>query len=173
MVAPSLFELKAACSVAISKLAATGHEVHAIVVSNTPVSFMSAKKEEEGPKETLLDNAGISQIHFVDGFDYSAITQANADKINAHIKVISPSAVIMPHWKSPSHNHMILARTTLIACRGVGSILMYEVNNNANFVPTIMFPAKRDFGIQTGDLDVAEERYESHRLLLLDEVEMV
>ncbi len=168
IVASSLFELKAACSVAISKLTADGHEVHAIIVNKTPVSVASAKKV---PQNTSFDNVGVSQIHFVDGFDYSSITQANADKISACIKVISPLVVIMPHWKSSNYDHMILARTTLIACRGIGSILMYEINDNANFAPTIMFSSKGGSGIQAYVDNV--ERYESHRLLLLDEAEMV
>jgi LmbE family N-acetylglucosaminyl deacetylase len=162
-IASSLSGLRSACSVALSRLAADGHEVHAVIVSKGAAPAV--------PKEGKADsNTGVSRIHFVHDFDYSAITQANADRINACIKIINPLIVIIPHWKSSSSDHMILARTSLVACRGIGSILMYEINDNANFVPTILFPSKRDNG--HASLDNAE-KYESHRLLLLDEMEMV
>jgi hypothetical protein len=156
-IARSLSELKSACSTALSKLASDGHEVHVIIVSNGT----AAQKEITG-----VDNIDYSRIHFVQGFDYSAITQANANKINAFIKTINPTVVLMPHWKSTSPELMILARTSLVACRGIGSILMYEPNDNSNFMPTILFPDRKT-SLDNG------ERYESHRLLLLDEVEMV
>jgi LmbE family N-acetylglucosaminyl deacetylase len=162
-IASSLSELRSACSVALSRLAADGHEVHAVIVSRGAPP--AASREGQADR-----NIGVSRIHLVHDFDYSAITQANADKINACVKIIEPLVVIMPHWKSTNPDHMILARTSLVACRGIGSILMYEINDNANFTPTILFPSKRDNG--HASLDNAE-RYESHRLLLLDEMEMV
>lgn len=153
-IARSLLELKSACSTALSKLASDGHEVHAIIVSNDTAA------------QTGVDSIDYSHIHFVQGFDYSAITQANANKINAFIKKINPTVVLMPHWKSINPDLVILARTSLVACRGIGSILMYEPNDNSNFMPTILFPDRKT-SLDNG------EKYESHRLLLLDEVEMV
>lgn len=160
-IASSPSKLRSACSIALSRFVADGHEVHAIIVSKDTPSTVS----KERPRDSSFGNIDVSHIHFVQNFDYSAITQENADKINAFIKIIDPLVVIMPHWKSTNSDQMILARTSLVACRGIGSILMYEVNNNTNFTPTILFPSN-------GNLDNAE-RYESHRLLLLDEVEMV
>lgn len=154
-IACSLAQLKSACSIALSRLASDGHEVHAIIVSN----------DTAAPKEISGDGSiDVSRIHFVHDFDYSAITQANANKLNAFIKTINPAVVIMPHWKSTSPDRMILARTSLVACRGIGNILMYETNDNANFMPTVLLRS------QNAD---KSERYESHRLLLLGEVEMV
>jgi hypothetical protein len=166
-IASSPSELRSACSVALSRLVTDGHEVHAIIASKNAPS--AASKERLG--DPLYDNIGISKTHFVHDFDYSAITQANADKINVCIKIIDPLVVIMPHWKSSNPEHMILARTSLVACRGIGSILMYEISSNTNFTPTILFPSRGGSVIHS-NLDEAE-RYESHRLLLLDEMEMV
>lgn len=158
-IASSQSELNSACSITLSRLVADGHEVHAIIVGKDT--------QPATPTREIHGNIDGSRIHFVHGFDYSTISQANADKINACIKTIDPLVVIMPHWKSTNSDRMILAKTSLVACRGIGSILMYEINNNVNFMPTIIFPSKK--GI---DLDNAE-RYESHRLVLLDEMEMV
>jgi hypothetical protein len=123
-------------------------------------------------KAHTLSTFGIdaSNIHFVDGFDYCAITQSNADKINAWIKKLGPKLVFIPHWKSTNPDELILGRTSLIACRGIGNILMYEPQDNNNFVPSVLFPKSAN----RTDLNSDEsESYESHRILLLDEVEMI
>jgi hypothetical protein len=76
----------------------------------------------------------------------------------------------MPSWKSPNHNRKILARVSLIACRGIGTILMYEpdIANNTNFFPSVIFETSLE-GPTTTDSKVVKEKFESHRTLLLEE----
>jgi hypothetical protein len=68
----------------------------------------------------------ISDVFFLDGFDYSCVTQNNADLISTVIQKVKPSIVIMPYWRSANFSRKILARCALIACRGIGTILMYS-----------------------------------------------
>ena len=80
---------------------------------------------------------GIEKVNFVYGFDFSGVTQANADSIRVHVAAFSPDIVFMPSWKSGNSKNQILANTALVSCRGIGSIMMYErdpVEHSAKYV---------------------------------------
>jgi hypothetical protein len=135
-------EIISACHVTISSLAKEGHKIYAII---TPVE--ASKSSLSSSSEIATDQKSLTEIGFahafvIDAFDYSAITQANADAVNVHIKDVKPSLVIMPSWKSPNYMRRILARVSLIACRGIGTIWMYELDSSSkDFVPTVVFEA--------------------------------
>jgi hypothetical protein len=199
-------EIICACHLTISRLAKEGHRIYAIIA---PFDTSELSLSEIANDQKLLAEIGIiTKTFLVDTFDYSAITQTNADAINLHIKHVKPSLVIMPSWKSPNPMRRILARVSLIACRGIGTILMYELDtNNVDFIPNITFEAsvepasiqrtnnivetitpgivqhgmeikKKAFtnnsilenkGSKTISCEVLEEKFESHRTLLLEE----
>ena len=173
----STSEIITACRVTISNLAKGGHKVYAIIaaggVSKSSSSSSSSSEVENDQK--LLAQIGIAGTFLIDSFDYSAITQSNADAVRVHINNIYPSLVIMPFWKSPNHMRRILARTSLIACRGIGSVLMYELDaNNTSFNPTVIFKMSEEPGASLRHANFAsyeklEEKLESHRTLLLEE----
>ena len=135
-------EIISSCNVTISSLAKRGHKVYAIIAplesSKSPSSLTSSSEEQN-----LLAEIGVERTFLIETFDYSAVTQANADAVNVYIKDINPSLVIMPSWKSPSYLRRILAKVSLIACRGIGTVLMYEHDTNdtkkTDFVPSIIF----------------------------------
>lgn len=207
-------DIVSACRLTISRLAKEGHKIYAILAplntSSESSSSLSFSEIVKGQK--LLAEIGITQTFLIETFDYSAITQKNADAVNSHIKHVQPSLVIMPSWKSPNYERRILARASLIACRGIGTILMYELDsNNTGFVPNIIFQVsaehaaasiqrtnniiettitttgqditdigkkKKTFtnistlekaGYKTINHEVQEEKFESHRTLLLEE----
>jgi hypothetical protein len=198
-------EIMCACHVTISRLAKEGRMIYAIIA---PFDTSELSLSEIAKDQKLLAEIGIMQTFLVDTFDYSAITQTDADAVNLHIKHVKPSLVIMPSWKSPNPMRRILARVSLIACRGIGTILMYELDtNNIDFIPNIIFEAsvepasiqrtsnivetitpgivqhgmeikKKAFtnnsmsenkGSKTISYEVLEEKFESHRTLLLEE----
>jgi hypothetical protein len=135
-------EILSACQLTITSLAKGGHTTYAIIAPSDESEFSSSSVLPENPNIPQLAAIGITETFSIDRFDYSAITQANADGVNSHIKNVKPSLVIMPSWKSPNHKRKILARTSLIACRGIGTILMYELDaNNTSFNPNITFEA--------------------------------
>jgi hypothetical protein len=141
--APS--EIISACHLTISRLTEEGHRIYAIIVpSNASKSSSSFSEIAKVPK---LATIGITQTFLIEKFDYSAITQVNADAVNSYIKHVEPSLVIMPSWKSSNHMRRILARVSLIACRGIGAILIYELDtNNIGFVPNVLFEASVEPG---------------------------
>ncbi len=139
--APS--DILSACQNTITCLAIGGHTVYAVIArSEESESASSSSPSPEIADISQLAAIGITHTFPIDRFDYSAITQANADAVNLIIKTVKPTLVIIPSWKSPNDKRKILARTSLIACRGIGTILMYELDpNNTSFNPTIAFDA--------------------------------
>jgi hypothetical protein len=204
--APS--EIISAFHLTISRLTEEGHRIYAIIVPSN-ASKSSSSSFSEIAKVPKLATIGITQTFLIKKFDYSAITQVNADAVNSYIKHVEPSLVIMPSWKSSNHMRSILARVSLIACRGIGAILIYELDiNNIGFVPNLIFEASVEPGsiqrannivetittsvVQDGmemkkkktftnnsmlenkdsktiSCEVLEEKFESHRTLLLEE----
>jgi hypothetical protein len=207
--APS--DILSACHITIASLAKEGHRIYAIVAPSGESDSSSSLPENTNVQQ--LAAIGITQTFLLDRFDYSAITQSNADAINSYIKSVKPSVVIMPSWKSLNHLRKILARTSLIACRGVGTILMYELDaNNTGFNPNITFEGSAELSLKQQQLHTniltekataaitaqdeindiktftnnsmlhskgfkassyqrLEEKFESHRTLLLEEEE--
>jgi hypothetical protein len=167
----TISEIISSCRVTISTLAKDGHKIYAIIAPLEPSESSSSLNSEIVADQKLSAEIGIAQTFVIPTFDYSAITQANADAINAYVKdIIKPSLVIMPSWKSPNYERKILARVSLIACRGIGTILMYELDTtrNTQFVPSVIFEiAPKDSKAIASE--VIKEKFESHRTLLLDE----
>lgn len=201
--APS--EIISACRITITSLAKEGHMIYSIIAPSIESERSSLLPEIANVPQ--LAAIGITQTFLIDRFDYSAITQINADRLKSYIENIMPSLVIMPSWKSPNHIRKILARTSLIACRGIGTVLMYELDaNNTGFNPniTVEVPVERsliqhrtnnttetttttdqheinniktfihssmleDKRSKTSSYERLEEKFESHRTLLLEE----
>ena len=118
----------------LSKSVKNGHDVYLIVARDESWTESQIKAFAECSK-----TIGISGVYFTDRFDYSAVTQSNASMIASFIKTINPSLVIMPFWKDSNYKRKILAKTSLIACRGIGSIWMYQLEKNSSFSPNIHF----------------------------------
>src|SRR5688572_24771705 len=105
-------DILSACQLTIMSLAKGGHTTYAIIAPSDESKFSSSSSSSlpENSNIPQLAAIGISETFSIDRFDYSAITQANADGVNSHIKNVKPSLVIMPSWKSPNHKRKILAR---------------------------------------------------------------
>lgn len=201
-------EIISACRITITSLAKEGHMIYSIIAPSDESERSSFLPEIANVPQ--LDAIGITQTFLIDRFDHSAITQINADTVKSYIENIKPSLVIMPSWKSPNHIRKILARTSLIACRGIGTILMYELDaNNTSFNPNIIFELPVEHSViqhrtnnaaettttadqheinniktftnssiledkrsKSSSYERLEEKFESHRTLLLEEEEL-
>ena len=140
-----------------------------------------------GQIRAMFAMSDLPEPELVRHFDYSSVTQSNADLLADYRKRINPDLVIMPHWKSENVKDVILARSLLIACRGVGSVIMYGSNNGLDhigFPPHISFRAPLDgrdqaFLHRDDATDPFSDRmaprtvedFESHRILLLEDAE--
>lgn len=124
----------------LSKLVKTGHQVHVAVVGNSIKAWTRKYKRLLYGSCKILH---IDNILFTDRFDYSSVTQDNALVLNSIIRQVIPELVIIPSQKSNNHKHNVLSKTSLIACRGIGNILMYDFSNNAKFSPNICVTLSR------------------------------
>lgn len=91
-----------------------------------------------------LSKAGLGQIHLEQDFDYSSVTQRNAEIIRNYINSVKPKVAFIPFWKARDHYRCTLSNTSLISCRGIGTILMYEPKANHLFNPTVVFSLSLD-----------------------------
>jgi hypothetical protein len=176
-------EIDLACITTLKKLNQEGHEVHIIVASDRDSIDWTAEEAK-----SFFEKFNLSNIVIMDKRDYSVVTQENANALNAHIKKINPDLAFMPSWKSLNARRKILARTALIACRGIGSIMMYELDKNPAFNPTVSFaisasePAAKlsstesgssslSLTVQTGqpNTDTISESFECHRVSLVSD----
>jgi hypothetical protein len=129
-------DLELACFGTLSKCIKDGHDVHIIIAKDKAIGWTQMKMDA---LRKVSQKIGVSQVYFTDKFDYSAVIQDNVTMLDSVLKEIDPSLVIMPFWKATNRKRKILAKTSLIACRGIGRILMYALERNSSFLPTVFF----------------------------------
>jgi hypothetical protein len=134
--APNIVEIYCASLGTISRFIESGYKAYIVIVEQEPYTSTEARQVIQRQCKRL----GIHETYFADGFDYSSVTQHNADLIKSFIKVSDPSIVIMPFWKSHNYTRKILGKTSLIASRQRGTILMYEIDENIDYIPTVFIP---------------------------------
>jgi LmbE family N-acetylglucosaminyl deacetylase len=139
LIVPDTFDLYQSCIGTIATFIERGYPSYVLIVARSNNSIALQDKRLLIQKE--CKKIGISEVYFLDSFDYSCVTQINADLINSIIQVVNPSIVIVPFWQSVNHSRIILSKTALIACRGIGTILMYEIDRqNSDYCPSVFVP---------------------------------
>jgi hypothetical protein len=134
--APNIVEIYYASLGTICRFTESGHKAYIMIVEQEPYTSTETRQAIQRQCKSL----GIHETYFADSFDYSSVTQNNADLINSFIKASDPSIIIMPFWKSLNHTRKILGKTSLIASRQSGTILMYEIDDNTDYIPTVFVP---------------------------------
>jgi hypothetical protein len=134
--APNIAEIYCASLGTISRFIERGHKAYVVIVEQERYTSTEARQVIQRECKSL----GIAETYFADGFDYSSVTQHNADLINSFIKVSNPSIIIMPSWQSPNYTRKILGKTSLIAGRQIGTIWMYEIDDSTDYIPTVFIP---------------------------------
>jgi hypothetical protein len=134
--APNIVEIYHASLGTICRFIESGHKAYIIIVEQERYTSTETRQVIQRQCKSL----GIHETYFADGFDYSSVTQHNADLINSFIKVSDPSIIIMPFSQSLNHTRKILGKTSLIASRQSGTILMYEIDDNTDYIPTVFIP---------------------------------
>ncbi len=134
--APNIIEIYYASLGTICRFIESGHKAYIMIVEQERYTSTETRQVIQRQCKSL----GIHETYFADGFDYSSVTQHNADLINSFIKGSDPSIIIMPFWQSLNHRRKILGKTSLIASRQSGTILMYEIDDNTDYMPTVFIP---------------------------------
>ena len=153
---------------------------HMILDAGTTSSF----GHTDSQIRAVFAMSDLPEPEFVSGFDFTSVSQRNADMLADCRRRIDPDLMIMPFWKSEDPKDVVLARSLLIACRGVGSVIMYRGSSdvgNEKFSPEISIgatlnsagaiSASTDARDTSGDRPRRVEDFESHRILMLEDAE--
>ncbi len=150
------FDLELACFGTLSRCIRDGHEVHIIIAKSDEDKTYWSEIQMEALRK-VSQKIGVSRVYFTNRFNFSNVTQDNANVLASFLRPINPLLVIIPFWKTSNQRRKILANTSLVACRGIGSILMYELDRNTSFLPTVYFTASAN-EISTKTSCLAEHR---------------
>jgi len=165
----TLLDIEIGCSNTLQKFVKLGHSVSLVIPRDK--HWKENQKIEQDDIGTKLK---ISNIYRVENFDYSKITQLNVNLIKSLIGRIKPSVAIIPFINNSDKMKKILAKSAILACRNVETILMYENSKNSNFLPNVYLVTnnKRPHYLQkiyANKLGISQpvEAFESQRLILL------
>ncbi|HET6457650.1 MAG TPA: hypothetical protein VFG24_02080 [Nitrosopumilaceae archaeon] len=183
-------DLQTNCAGMFEKFINSGHSVTLIIADNKKQPRLSNTIKE------LYKNSGISKVHFVTNFDFSKVTQNNVNLINSIIDKINPSIAVIPSIKSCDKKKIVLAKSSILACRKIKNILIYKTGKKETFSPDVFFIpstnslqnkilsshqkkniSKKNFGktsnpahvlYRFNSTDKGIESFESHRMVLLE-----
>jgi LmbE family N-acetylglucosaminyl deacetylase len=130
---PSDFEIE--CIGTLTKYAKEGHKVNLVIAGNT---VHRTEKKAVAARE-LCERIGASRVYFTEKFDYSVVTQDNVNALRLITDKINPSLAIIPFYNTSNKKRKVLSESSLLACRSIGNVLMYEINKNKFFFPNIYF----------------------------------
>jgi hypothetical protein len=126
-------DLETGCFGTLSKFINKGHQVSLIIASRKSAwsnKMISSFNE-------FWKKVGVSEILFTEKFDHSVVTQENVQVLRSFLEPIHPELVFLPSPQGTDKVRVTLGRSSLLACRGIGNILMYESGMNSNFSPGI------------------------------------
>lgn len=125
----------------------------------------NARREMKTP---LQSNA--FHVYTIKNFDYKGVTQANVNALRSVIDELKPSLAIIPSFKVFKGGLGILAKSALLACRPIGSIIMYgpTTGYKKKFKPSVLSVAtKRN---QKSNKRHIADAFESQRIILLGDI---
>ncbi len=150
----SPFDVENGCSGTLSKFIDRGYEVYLIITAKT--SMMTKKKMTANH---LRKKIGASEIYFAGGFDHSVVTQKNVNILRKFIEPLNPVIAVIPSPLTAVESGKVLGRSSLLACRGIGNILMYYNSINLKLSPSIYSIVDENSGLEV---------FDTNRILLLN-----
>jgi len=103
-------DLEIGCFGTLCKYVKYGHEVYLMVVGKINWTEKNLKTLKKSSKEI-----GVTEVHHVERYDYSAITQENVNVLRSFIEAIRPSLAILPFIKTAHSRQKNLAKSSLLA----------------------------------------------------------
>lgn len=132
-----------------------------------------------------MEAAGIQKVYHIENFDYSDVTQHNVNLLAAFVKSASVFLILAPYFGAVNKKQRILGQSSILAYRETPNILMYEMDQNRQFKPSVVFHEDgksfgkvdktdklrgRTIGTSVSRLTSnAQESFQSHRIIILDE----
>jgi hypothetical protein len=177
-------DLETGCIGTLSRFQREGNEVYLVAAGKKSAW---TKKMVKAFQE-LAHRIGTAQISYTERFDFAAVSQDNVNSLRAIVEPIKPSIAFFPFKRTPDSKNRVLSESSLLTCRDVENVLMYETSKNKNFTPNIFFDiysgkhdnpknkrSKKNTTIhrfyaqkaKVKDRDV--ETFASHRMILLND----
>jgi hypothetical protein len=85
----------------------------------------------------VSNQIGISTLYAMN-FEFSAASQQNVNLLRSLLDPLKPSMAIIPFLKCKTADQKILAKSSLIACRDVRNLLMYNPDSSVSFHPQLI-----------------------------------
>jgi hypothetical protein len=134
----AFLHLLVGCFGTLSRYTRNGDEVYLVITLDTALDDkIEQKKLRLEPIQRAAKHIGISMVLFIEGFNYQEISQHNVNLLRSFIEPINPSVVFLPFRNSISAKQSVLGSSTFLACRWIPNILMYEIDRNSSFSPSI------------------------------------
>jgi hypothetical protein len=131
------------------------------------VLLVESDNAKRGTKTASLQSNAF-HIYTIKSFDYGRVTQANVNALRSVIDELKPSLAIIPSFKAFKDGLGILAKSALLACRPIGSIIMYGPTGSKRFKPSVLLAApKRN---QKSSKRRVADGFESQRIILLGDI---
>jgi len=125
------YDFERACLGTALKYIKNGNNVFLILVKNNSWSSKKIDSLKKNCKEF-----GV-KLKIVDEFDYSRVTQKDVKILTLLINQIKPHFVFIPFNESKNHIRQVLGRASILGCKNVRNMFMYELETNLKYAPTI------------------------------------
>lgn len=101
-------------------------------------------RKQKSPKFQLNINEiekyiKLTKVEIIQNLDLKRITQDNVNNIQNFIEKYNPDLVIIPSYKAKNTERGIVGGSSVLSCRKISNILMYDVEENPLFVPTVFY----------------------------------
>lgn len=114
------------------------------------VILLIIKKQKASRSVSIINeikkNIKSIKIEILQKLDLSAITQDNVSQIQNFINKYNPDLVIIPFNKSKDVERRILSDSSILACKRISNILMYDAQENPLFMPSIFYNITNNIG---------------------------
>lgn len=156
-----------ACHKTISILRSRGHAV-SIITCPSKKEVRATRNEKR-----FIEDSGIQNVYHVKNFDYSDVTQHNVNLLTAFVNSASVFLILSPYFGALNKKLRVLGQSSILAYREIPNVLMYELERNMQFKPSVSFHedvkrgTTRDKGARP--TNKIQESFQSHRMVILDE----
>jgi hypothetical protein len=134
----NLWDLQAGCFGTLAKLIKKGSRVSLLIAREKSRKQSKKNRKLEGLIEKSAETIGISDLLFTSRFDYSRISQDNVNNLRSFTDPSRASVAMIPFMRTDDKRQQILGESSLLACRSITNILMYDFSKaNTEFIPNL------------------------------------
>ncbi|MCM2267781.1 MAG: PIG-L family deacetylase [Elusimicrobiales bacterium] len=134
-IGPHPDDLEFGCGGTLQKMAAKGHKIHMLVMTQGSVGGDPRARMAEQQKAAALLNARL----YWGGFEDTGVTLTREliRSVEKHIEAVKPDLVFVNHAADTHQDHRSVAQAAETAARYTKNLLFYEVPTTMDFNPGV------------------------------------